>query len=314
MNAALLGAAIRNHRLRRRQIHNGKPWTLDDLAVATHDDKAHLSRIERGSILPNRATLLRIAAALDLTPPETEFLLRLAGFTPRLDNPGPQAAGAVIRWLAKQSRSYLNPFTLYAADMRVWYSNALWLRLAGLTPARFRACMQGRNLTETYVSPCSTVDLLESRYRNFAEIQLRSVIRCRTAMVDGLLSEERVNELLQNDKFRAMWEAAEPRMTQASLHGDQAFSEIEDPRRGLLRFDTWWCPLQIDHRFVVILHIPHDVHTREAISDIRHDPRPEAGPPCPVHGFGCAVEGHATLSFPHAAKRPGLAASLQPSF
>src|SRR5205823_4302077 len=74
-----LGAAIRTFRMRRLQIHNGQPWTLDDLAVAMDDDKGHLSRIERGQIVPGRATLMRMARALALSWPETEYLLRLAG-------------------------------------------------------------------------------------------------------------------------------------------------------------------------------------------------------------------------------------------
>ncbi|HXC39747.1 MAG TPA: helix-turn-helix transcriptional regulator [Burkholderiales bacterium] len=309
MNAALLGVAIRGYRLRRRQIHNGKPWTLDDLAVATDDDKAHLSRIERGSILPNRATLLRIAAALELARPETEFLLRLAGFAPLLDTPGPEAAEAAVRWLARQSRAYLNPFTLYALDMRVWYTNALWLRLMGMTPARFRTCMVGHDLTDSYVAHCSTTDLVHSRYRNHAELEQRSVIRCRTAAIDGLLPQERVNELLRNDKFRAMWEAGESRIAQSCLSGQQAYSEVDYPGRGILRFDTWWCPLQIDPRFLVILHIPHDVYTREAVTEIRRDPRPEPGEPCLFHGYGCGNathHGHAAAAAVSRAKPAGL--------
>src|SRR5438067_1810283 len=67
MESKELGSAIRAFRLCRRQVHNGQPWTIEDLAVAMGADKAHLSRIERGLIVPNRATLLRMARALDLS-------------------------------------------------------------------------------------------------------------------------------------------------------------------------------------------------------------------------------------------------------
>lgn len=286
MNGTLLGTIIRSYRQRQKQIHNGKPWTLDDLAVATNDDKAHLSRIERGSILPNRATLLRLACALKLTRSEKEYLLRLAGLSPLFDPPDQQDAHEAIRWLAKQSRYYLTPFTLYSIDMCVWYTNALWLRIMGMTPGRFRACMQGRHLAQTQIGPCTTCALVESRYRNYSEIRQRAVTRFRAAMVEGHLPQESVAELLKDKQFRAMWEAGEPHLPNASLTGEQSFSEINYPGRGVLRFDTWWCPLQIDHRFLVILHIPHDLHTRESIEAIRRDPRPVEGEPCEHHRYG----------------------------
>ena len=285
MNGTLLGTVIRTYRQRRRQIHNGKPWTLDDLAVATNDDKAHLSRIERGTILPNRVTLLRLARALEITRPETEYLLRLAGLSPLFDLPDEHAARQAINWLARQSRNYLTPYTLYSIDMRVWYSNALWLRLMDMTPGRFRTCMQGRHLAQTQMGPCSTCALVEKRYGNYADIRQRAVTRFRAAMIEGHLPGETVTELLQDRQFRALWEAGESHLPHSSLTGEQSFSEIKYPGRGTLRFDTWWCPLQIDHRFLVILHLPHDIHTREAIEAIRHDPRPGAGEPCLTHGY-----------------------------
>ena len=286
MNGTLLGTVIRTYRQRQRQIHNGKPWTLDDLAVATNDDKAHLSRIERGTILPNRATLLRLGKALELTRREIEYLLRLAGLSPLFDPPDRVAANQAINWLAKQSRNYLTPFTLYSIDMRVWYTNALWLRLMGMTPGRFRSCMQGRHLAHNQIGPCTTCGMVERRYGNYSEIKQRAVTRFRAAMIEGHIPEENVTELLQDPQFRSMWDACESHLPNASLTGEQSYSEINYPGRGVLRFDTWWCPLQIDHRFLVILHIPHDIHTREAIEAIRHDPRPTDGEPCLVHGYG----------------------------
>lgn len=290
MNGTLLGTVIRTYRQRQRQIHNGKPWTLDDLAVATNDDKGHLSRIERGTIQPNRATLLRLAKALELTRPEIEYLLRLAGLSPIFDSPDQQAAHQAINWLAKQSRNYLTPFTLYSIDMRVWYTNALWLRLMGMTPGRFRTCMQGRHLATAHVGPCTTCEMVEKHYSNYSDIKLRAVTRFRAAMIEGHIAEETVAELLKHSSFRSLWEAGESHLPNASLTGEQSYSEINYPGRGVLRFDTWWCPLQIDRRFLVILHIPHDIPTREAIEAIRHDPRPDVGAPCPVHGYGEPLE------------------------
>ena len=65
MHSTELGTAIRNFRLQRRQIHNGQPWTLEDLAVAIGSDKAHVSRYEHGQTIPNQPTVFRIAHALE---------------------------------------------------------------------------------------------------------------------------------------------------------------------------------------------------------------------------------------------------------
>jgi len=287
MNSEFLGMAIRSFRLRRRQIHNGKPWTLDDLAVATDDDKGHLSRIERGTTVPNRGTLLRISEALKLSRSETEFVLRLGGFGPLIDPPGPDHADKAIRWLAKSSRPYLCPLTLFAVDMRVWYSNALWLRLMDISPSRFKACIQGRHLGSGFFEDCSTTALIKNRYRNYDAIRQRTVLRFRAALIDGVLPKSTLDELLRHDQFRAHWDAVESLLPQYSLTGEQSLSEVDYPGRGILRFDTWWCPLEIDHRFMVLMQMPHDVHTREALRDLRNDPRPGAGAPCPTHGYLC---------------------------
>src|SRR5262245_33137477 len=98
MPGAELGAAIRTFRLRRLQIHNVQPWALDDPAVAMEDDKGHLSRIERGQIVPGRSTLMRMARALALTWPETEYLLRLAGGASPYEVPD---AGAIATAIAR---------------------------------------------------------------------------------------------------------------------------------------------------------------------------------------------------------------------
>jgi len=51
------------------------------------------------------------------------------------------------------------------------------------------------------------------------------------------------------------------------------------------------CPVQTDSRFLVIMHLPNDVETREALMAIRRDPRPREGAACPLHGYrGAAAQ------------------------
>jgi len=288
MNGAILGAAIRSFRHRRLQLHSGKPWTLEDLAVASDGDAGHLSRIERGAMLPSRATLLRIAQALELTLPETEFLLRSAGFAPLFEPPGAEDAARAARWLATRARGYLEPLTLYSIDMRIWAVNALWLRLMGMTPAWFRACMQGREMALQFAAPCSALERQATRFRDFETLRLRSVARLRTAAIQGHIPQQHVERLLAEPGFRARWEQVESAAPSFTLSGEQSVSEIDYPGQGVLRFDNWWCPLQIDPRFLVILHLPHDPQTRQALVAIRHEARPREGAPCPAHGYRCA--------------------------
>jgi transcriptional regulator with XRE-family HTH domain len=279
-----LGAAIRSFRQERRQVHNGRPWTLSDLAAASGGDEAHLSRIERGVIRPNRETLLRIAQALVLSRAETEFLLRVGGFAPLFQLPGPEDAARASRWLAMRARAYSQPLTLYSIDMRIWYVNALWLRVMGLTPRWFRDCVQGRPMAETLFGPCSALDRLAERFHDYAGVQARAVARLRTASIEGHLPEGLAAGYLSDPRFRKLWEDAAAELPQASLRGEQSYSEIEHPGLGVLRFDNWWCPLQIDQRFLVILHIAHDAATRQAIELLRREPRQRSSVACPAHG------------------------------
>lgn len=281
----MLGAALRTFRQRRRQPHNGRGWTLDDLAVATHDDKAHLSRIERGLTSPGRDTLTRLCEALALVPSETEFVLRLGGFVPRFGPPDANAAASVIQWLSRRARAYPIPLTLLSIDARVWYANALWLRLTGLTPARFRACIAGRPLPETYFAPCSTTRIMRERYGNREEVQRRTIARFRTAAGEGHVPIQRIAAALADARVRSVWEEFEGRSPVATLAGEQAEADFAYPGRGMLRFDTWVCPVQMDHRFLAILYAPRDLHTRASLAALRRDPRPVEGEACSLHGY-----------------------------
>jgi len=63
----------------------------------------------------------------------------------------------------------------------------------------------------------------------------------------------------------------------------RAHRELMKQGHGLLIFDGWWCPLQIDGRFVLTHYLPHDLPTRAAVNAIRREPRPTAGPLCEFH-------------------------------
>lgn len=281
MDQNALGAAIRTFRLRRLQDGTDKPWTLDDLAVEIEDDKAHLSRIERGVTRPTRRTLIRITQALDLSRPEAELLLGLAGFAPLYEPPDDEAAAAAIRYLAR-ARAYMLPFTLYSIDLRIWYCNALWLRLMNLSPQAFRRCLQGRRMAAGSAG-CESYARIADRYASgYSEVEVRAVARLRYAVSDGLVPRTAIESLLADAHFAALWLATESGPP-IGMSGEQSQTRLLHPRHGFLTFDTWWCPLQIDRRFLTILHLPSDLATREALSAIRREPRPAADTGCARH-------------------------------
>jgi len=285
MPRAELGEAIRTFRLRRRQIHNGQPWTLDDLAVAARDDKGHLSRIERGQTVPSHDTVLRIARALDLSWPDTEFLLRLSGHAQSYAAPEVADAREAIRWVDTAVRGYPHPVILYSVDLRSWYGNALWLRVVGLTPKQFRCCIQGRRLVETMFGPCAVQEHLRERFHDYEVSRRRTVARFRAFALAGDLPEDQVLAAIEHPHFRELWDESSSALPELSFPGEFSLLEVNYPGRGLLRFGCWWCPLQRDRRFVVVHQIPQDRHTREALAAIRSDPRPRPGLVCACHGL-----------------------------
>jgi transcriptional regulator with XRE-family HTH domain len=296
MEATELGSAIRAFRLRRRQVHNGQPWTIEDLAVAMGADKAHLSRIERGLIVPNRATLLRMARALDLSWSETNFLLRVGGSAPIFGKPDAAAIRVAIDWVVPTVRAYVHPVVLHTLDMRAWYVNALWLRVMGLTPAEFRGCLQGRDVLEGAHGHCRSLQRAGDRLRNVDEATRASIARYRASVTGVDPTPSPPDYVREDPRLRRYWEEALEALPQLGLAGEQSRTELWYPGHGLLVFDAWWCPLQVDGRFVLTHYLPHDMPTRAAVAAIRREPRPTAGPPCEFHAIGTPAE---TRTQPH---------------
>lgn len=85
-----LGDCIRQLRTQQRQIHNGRPWAQEDLAVAIGSNKSHINRIERGHQEPSGRTLQRICDALELPWRDRAMLFGLAGYLPPAPPPTPE--------------------------------------------------------------------------------------------------------------------------------------------------------------------------------------------------------------------------------
>jgi transcriptional regulator with XRE-family HTH domain len=277
----LVGLVIRSLRLRRRQIHNGEPWTLDDLAVAMGTNKGYLSRVERGQITPSRNTLIHLAKALELTPGETAYLLRLAGHAPMYEPPDMATAQQHIRYLFPLSAAYPHPLLMQSRDLRVWYVNALFLRVMDLTPQMFRRCMQGQYFHEIW--RCVTWRIVRERTQSPEPKQRRMVLRLRTAALDGNIPLEHLLQVQADPCWHQYWENSALPWPEHSLSLSEMRCQVTHPIVGLLTFDVWWSTLETDPRFEIAHYLPHDAQTQAALAALRRLPRPRENLPCAVH-------------------------------
>jgi hypothetical protein len=109
----------------------------------------------------------------------------------------------------------------------------------------------------------------------------------------------------QDPRLSRFWDEARGALPPTGLASEQSRTEIWYPGHGLLVFDAWWCPLQIDGRFVLTHYLPHDLPTRLAVAAIRREPRPVAGPPCEFHqSLSRATHGDGAELAPAGPRRP----------
>jgi transcriptional regulator with XRE-family HTH domain len=281
MRTEEFGPYIRSMRQRRRQVHSGEPWTLDDLAAVMGTDKSYLSRVERGQITPGRATLIHMAEALALGPAETSYLLRLAGHSPVFEPPDMSAAREHIRHLMKLSAAYLHPVYLKSSDLRFWYVNSLFLRVMDLTPEAFRHCMQGQFFKEVW--RCVTWRKVRQRTQSWEPRQRRAMQRLRMAALDGKIPDEHLATAREAPRWHRFWDYPAAFVPENSLSATETRCQVIHPVVGVLQFDAWWTPVESDPRFEVGQLVPHDVATREVMRALRRLPRPVDLDPCPVH-------------------------------
>jgi transcriptional regulator with XRE-family HTH domain len=299
MRTEEFGPFIRAMRLRRRQVHSGEPWTLDDLAAAMGTDKGYLSRVERGQITPGRATLVHLAEALALSPAETAHLLRLAGHAPVFAPPDAATARGHIRELARLAAAYLHPVLLQSSDLRLWYGNALFLRVMDLTPAMFRRCVQGQYFRENW--RCVAFRQFRQRTQIPESKERRRMQRLRTAALDGKIPPEHLAMARVDPLFNRFWDDSGAPVPESSLSAAEMRTQVIHPVVGVLQFDVWWSPLESDPRFEVGQYIPHDVATRGAMGALRRLPRPVDLGPCPVHAPAAPAQPSPPVAEPEAA-------------
>lgn len=262
-----VGILLACHRVRHAQLHNGKMWTQEDLAVACGTDKGHISRIERGHQIPARATLHRICEALGLSWDERAEMMMAAGYAPGLLMPG----DAELARIVEQAAAIVDrlPYPAVVCDIlgRAWHYNPLVLRLyssaTGMSGDEFRRACRGRSAPEVYFDPVHGPRLRAV----VSEATLRAFCARMRAMAAQWQHspewQERIDCLLRIPAFAAMWDDAPS--AEEMPFSDRHEVELSHPQLGELRFETWATRLATDSRFFVSHHRPMDEVTKAAM-------------------------------------------------
>ncbi|MGE5618613.1 MAG: tripartite tricarboxylate transporter substrate-binding protein [Sphingomonadaceae bacterium] len=264
-----LGEWIRALRLSRRQIHNGRPWAQEDLAVAIGSDKSHINRIERGHQLPTCETLQRICDALELPWEDRCRLLSVAGYLAPPPSPSPAEVDAAVRLARPFLQSAQYPVALVDQEQRFWDLNDLMAyaffgyprREAFLDEARGLRCVQLLSLDHPIGWWLRQV--IEN-YDSFArrEVALfRSVLRYwqHSPQYRSLMKE-----VLSDGHLLAIWK--DPRsnrvgpMEPESL--DHQLLKVDHPEIGPYTVHLWQARLAADDRFSLVHLMPIGDRTR----------------------------------------------------
>jgi hypothetical protein len=207
--------------------------------------------------------------------------LLLAGHSPVFEPPDMATARDHIRELTRLSTAYLHPILLQSSDLRLWYANALFLRVMDLTPEMFRRCVQGQFFKENW--RCVAFRQFRQRTQIPESKERRRMQRLRTAALDGKIPPEHLTMARVDPRYNRFWDDPAASVPESSLSTAEMRTQVLHPVVGALQFDVWWSPLESDPRFEIGQYIPHDVATREAMLALRRLPRPVDLGPCPIH-------------------------------
>jgi hypothetical protein len=159
-------------------------------------------------------------------------LLRAGGCAPVFIRPDEAAIRAATVWVVRTVRAYLHPIVLHTLDMRVWYVNALWLRVMGLTPAEFRGCLQGRDVLEGAHAHCRSLRRVGGRFRNLDQATRESVARYRASVTGEDPSPGPPDYVREYPRLSRFWEEALGALPPAGLASEQTRTEIWHPDHG----------------------------------------------------------------------------------
>ena len=277
-----LGELIAAYRHRLRQVHNGEPWTQEDLAVAIGTDKSHISRIERSRQKPARETLLRLAQALRLSIEEEQELLLLAGYAPEPRAPTAEEADQLVSRTRHLVDGLPYPAVIFDVLGRLWHYNplgaAFYSSAIGVTPEEWHALYRGRSGVELWFEG----PLTEQFQRLFPEEHIRWLLarKRRLASLWEITPQhqELIERLSHYPRFAALWAESE-RLQYEVGYVDRVFTTVRHPELGELFLEIQWQRLLNDPRFLASHHRPADEATAAAFARFAPGPRLSPGEP-----------------------------------
>lgn len=265
--ATPVGQIIASYRQLRRQIHSGRPWSQEDLAVAIGTDKAHINRIERGRQKPSRDTLLRIFHTLDIPWDDEQELLLTAGYAPELRFPSEAELDSIIARAAQLLDDLPHPAILFDVIMRFWHCNRVGLAflggIAGVAADEITARCRGWCVLELFVD-----QRMESAVRRLVPEEFMRGYLARCRQIAGLWRhmpehQATIARYLHHPGFVRLWQST------ATAEGDPAFVDrltttFQHPRLGVLRLESRLSWFGTDSRFFITYLLPADEPTRLA--------------------------------------------------
>lgn len=274
-----IGNMIRRFRTSRVQIHNGHPWTQEDLAVAIGSDKAHVNRIENGRQIPTLQTLQKICSALTLNWSQTKKLMASAGCLFVLPSVMEEEADDVVGRLASKVKTLEQPVTVQDKESIMWDVNDLEAyTFYGYRSARdFLEECRGFRIIELLMTP--KFDKWFSRIiLNYEEYLRRQIMRFMELYFPRKYDSEYqniLNHLLHIQEFRKIWnELLEENQENQVIFLNHQELFIDHPDLGRYDIQIWHSDISIDDRFILVQHTAANKETEQMFSELWHKYNP----------------------------------------
>jgi len=268
---ATVGEIIAAYRQLRVHVGTGKPWSQEELALASGTNQAHISRIESNRKHPHYSTLFRLCEALDMPAAKRCYLLALAGYRVEPALPDKAAVDALLSEFAPVIDRYPYPALLMDVGERIWYVNALLSEmwgpcLGGSTHAKCLMSVRGQRSVQ-FLFDSKFMSVWMSRLQDPGPVMDRHVFLFWRAY--HLHSQEAemnmaLETLKSNHEFLRRWQYLEDGKMKPAVVEHDSFP-LNHPHFSEIVFSIWRTTVAADERFIVAHFPPADDITQLAI-------------------------------------------------
>lgn len=269
-----LGNMIRYFRQTQYQLHNGHPWTQDDLAVAINSDKAHINRIENGKQIPTPQTLEKICIALNLDWKQKRRLMAQAGHLWALPPLLTEEAQKAVEYLEPHITHFTHPAVLQDKEAIMWYVNDLeaYTFYGYKNHEQFLDDCQGLRVIELLMTPAFN-KWFEKIIINYEDYLRRQIMRFMDLYFPHMYSPEYqniLNHLLQISEFKKIWEELldQENPKDSIVFLNHQILHINHPDIGRYDIQIWHCDISFDERLSLIQHVADTPDTQQLFIEL----------------------------------------------